>query len=368
MEILNEKHSSSGYAGVSSILLSYVENSLSLLLAIVLICCSCSSPPEKPNIVLVVLDTVRRDLPVLGKQCCAGQSLTPHLDELGAEGTVFTNAWANAPWTVPSHASLFTGLLPSVHQCTGRNLALDTSQVTLAELLAREGYETASFFSNPWLTDRMTGMMRGFQYQFAETGAGTKILHKIDQGGPESLRNISKWLKNRTDDKPFFMFVNFLESHLPYNPPAEFRRTFLPRIPPGSYVSTVWASEFNAGLHAPGLIDWYRVRCLYAGDVNRTDLLLGELVSILRGYELFDSAVMIITSDHGENLGDHGYIDHQFGVFETLLAVPLVIRIPGAPKGKIRDDPVMLTDYFYYRSSTGWGERHPLPASQPITD
>ncbi len=107
--------------------------------------------PPRPDIVLVVLDTVRRDHTGVGG---ASDGATPRLDGLMAEGTAFRNAWANAPWTVPSHASLFTGLLPSEHGCTAASPRLGPDRRTLAEVLAAAGYDTGAFFSNPWLYDR----------------------------------------------------------------------------------------------------------------------------------------------------------------------------------------------------------------------
>ena len=118
----------------------------------------CGAGPERPNIVLVVLDTVRDDYTGVG-----GSEVprTPQLDLIASEGTVFPNAWATAPWTVPSHASFFTGLLPSEHGCTHQAPSLDPSLPTISEILTGAGYETAAFFSNTWLADRTTGLLRG---------------------------------------------------------------------------------------------------------------------------------------------------------------------------------------------------------------
>ncbi len=152
--------------------------------------------------------------------------------------------------------------------------------------------------------------------------------------------------RTSTGDRPFFMFVNILEAHLPYDPPADYREAHLADLAEEDFVGTRWANEVNAGLHGSEQIDWKRVRRLYAGDVAEGDRLLGEIVEKLRSLGLYEDAVVIVTSDHGENLGDHGYTDHQFGVFETLLAVPLVVRAPGRLAPGTRHDPVMLTDLY----------------------
>ncbi|MGH2571809.1 MAG: sulfatase-like hydrolase/transferase, partial [bacterium] len=121
---------------------------------------SCSATPEAPSIVIVVLDTVRRDHTGLGPAGGA-RSCTPELDALATTAAVFPLAWSTAPWTVPAHASLFTGRLPSGHGCSSRDLRLDASVPTLAELLAPAGYQSAAFFSNPWLTDEASRLLRG---------------------------------------------------------------------------------------------------------------------------------------------------------------------------------------------------------------
>ena len=313
------------------------------ILATAILTVSCSQEPPRQNIVVVVLDTVRLDYTGPGG---TGDALTPALDGLAAEGTVFTRAWSNAPWTVPSHASMFSGLLPSSHKCTGRNFTFLSKTPTFAELLGESGYQTVAFFSNPWLSDRLTGMLRGFEGRFVESGRGTEILTTVDQGGGRTVANVSNWLSERGDERPFLMFVNLLEPHLPYHPPADYRQARLSDIPHDYVVTTSTAHELNAGLLEPGDIDFERVSRLYAGDVNTADRYLAELIRLLREHGVYEDAVIIVTSDHGENLGDHGYMDHQFGVFSSLIDIPLVVRAPALLPSGTRGDPVMLTDIY----------------------
>ncbi len=310
--------------------------------AALLLLASCAEPPQGPNIVVVVLDTVRVDRTGAGD----GSSVTPALDALGEEGIVFTRAWANAPWTVPSHASIFTGRLPSSHQCTGRRFAFLPGTPTFAELLAEKGYETTAFFSNPWLSNRLTGMLVGFDERFSETGEGADILNLTDQGGARTLANVSRWLDGRRGGRPFLVFVNFLEAHLPYDPPDDYRAEFLADEPPEFVVTTSWAQRHNARVSTATDEELERAARLYDGDVNMSDRYLGELLRQLREHGLYEDTVIIVTSDHGENLGDHGFLDHQFGVFETLIEVPLVVRAPGTVRPGWSDDPVMLTDIY----------------------
>lgn len=304
---------------------------------------SCSRAPDRPNIVIVVLDTVRLDHTGLGD---SGTSSTPNLDQLASEGTAFSQAWATGPWTVPSHASLFSGLLPSEHRCTGNHWRFSSDAPTAAELLDDAGYETAAFFSNPWLTVQLTGMLRGFEIQEDESGGGTVILNQSDQGGLATVANIGSWLAHRSGDRPFLMFVNVLEPHLPYDPPDAYRREYLADMPRGEVVQTRLAHEVNSGLVDAADLDLGRVRRLYAGDVHSADRHLGAVLQLLRDHGLYDDALIIVTSDHGENLGEHGFLDHQFGVFDTLIEIPLVVRAPGPAATGVRNDPVMITDIY----------------------
>ncbi len=307
----------------------------------------CGQRDTPPNIVFVVLDTVRDDHTGVGG---GSQQLTPNLDLLASQSTVFRNAWANSPWTVPSHASFFTGLLSSGHGCTHQHPRLDTTWPTLAELLGGAGYQTAAFYSNPWLSDRTTGLLRGFALKREAPLAGglpnDPGRYRGDQGGRASVFNVQDWLQQRERRAPFFIFVNFLEAHLPYDPPPDLRQRFSNPRPQEDLVSGAWGMEYQAGLHAFADVDWPRVGELYAGDVMSADRLLGGLLRILENEDLVDQTVLIVTSDHGENLGDHGLVDHQFSVHETLLAAPLVIRAPGRLAPGERNDPVMLTDLF----------------------
>jgi len=286
--------------------------------------CGGGKPP--PNIVLICLDTVRDDYTKMGG---SNAGLTPQLDRLAAAGTTFTNAWAPAPWTVPSHASFFTGFFPSEHGCNHQNLRLPPGKPTLAEILTGAGYRTAAFFSNIWLADQATNLLRGFNFtkQGPMSGGlpGDPGHYRGDQGGRAASRFAAEWLRALPGEAPFFLFVNFLEAHLPYDPDPAFRQGHLTDLPAADQVTIEWSMEYHAGLHPAAQVDWTRVQRLYSGDVGGADRLLGDLWQTLQDLELDQNTVVIVLSDHGENLGDHGLVEHQFSVHETLLAVPLVI-------------------------------------------
>ena len=315
----------------------------------------CESEPQRPNVVIIVLDTLRRDATGLSADSA---ERTPNLAALAEEGVVFTHAFSAAPWTVPSHASMMTGLLPSGHNCVSLRPRLDPRIPTLAQLAGEAGYATGAFYSNPWLSDKATQVLRGFEEQEkAEITGLFQLESKFgDQGGRETAGNVSRWLGGRVDDgRPFLMFVNILESHLSYDPPKAYREAHLGALAPGETVSIAWAHEYNAGLHPHDQVNWSVVKRLYAGDVWSADRFLGEILQSLDREGLSQNTVVIVTADYGENLGDHGLMEHQFSIHETLLAVPLVVRVPAALRerfdlsagtGERCGDPVQTTDLF----------------------
>lgn len=326
-----------------------------LLIAAATLLTGCQRNAKQPNILIVVLDTVRRD--AAGWPTAAtppeltGAVLTPNVAALARRGVAWSNAWSAAPWTVPSHASLFTGLLPSGHGCNGLRPRLKADLPTLAGRLGDAGYETAAFYSNPWLADRSSWLLRGFQLrQEASIGGLTRMMvgeSAHDQGGAASVASFRKWLLGREPGRPFLAFVNILEAHLPYAPQPADLAVAAPGRAAGGGVPIGWGHEYNAGLRDDASVDWPLVRACYAGDVVAADRLFGLILAALRDAGLDGETIVVVTSDHGENLGDHRLFEHQFSVHETLLAVPLAIAGPGiGPGGAVRDEPVMLTDLF----------------------
>jgi arylsulfatase A-like enzyme len=186
--------------------------------------------------VVVVLDTVRADhTSAYGYQ----RDTTPNLARLSARGIRFERAYATGHWSLPSHASLFTGLLASRHGAHTEHLALDSHHPTLAEFLARHGYETANFTGNAWIGPG-TGMTRGFErnheswrsYHVDIMLLANRVYYALmapdwDKGGAETVAGIRRWFSERDTTRPYFLFVNFYEPHGPYqHVPRVFRRRF----------------------------------------------------------------------------------------------------------------------------------------------
>lgn len=291
------------------------------------------------SVVLIVLDTTRAD--ALGAYG-GPPGDTPNFDRIAREGTLFEEVISPSPWTIPSHASLFTGLHPRTHGCWfGDRRWLDDEFDTLADRFAAAGYETAAFLSNGYLF--LTNVLQGFEVRtplfgpvdelvvtrfMRHTGVGWE--RWIDKGAVESVAEIDTWLAERDPSRPFFLFVNLFESHEPYLAPWRDRD-----LPEGvsqlgairstrSFETTLWYSQRRDRGEAEDI-----VRALYADEVRYQDRRLGELLATLERQVGLDRLTLAITADHGENLGEGGRWGHVFALNDPLVHVPLVIRAPG---------------------------------------
>jgi arylsulfatase A-like enzyme len=296
-------------------------------------------PPPGPSVILVSLDTLRAD-----RVGCYGyqeRSTTPHLDRIARTGTRFALTVAPSPWTTPSHMSLFTGLYPTVHAVDApiesKQRRLAPGRVILAELMRQRGYRTAAF-TGAGAISAVFGFWRGFDlYDETPTGAGGREGEDLPVIYPRALR----WLEaNR--ERPFFLFLHTYEIHSPY--------THAEYLEPGRAYS---AEE-------------RRVR-LYDGGIAFADRYLGRLVRDLARLGLSDSTLLLILSDHGEELQERYSTDrcyyHGHHLFDDLLLVPLVMSGPGIASGRVVTDQVSLIDVMpTLLALTGI----PLPDDQPM--
>jgi arylsulfatase A-like enzyme len=301
------------------------------------------APSAPPNLILIVLDTTRADhLSVYGYE----RDTTPNLRAFGEEATRFDRAFATSTWTLASHASLFTGLLPVTHRATQENLRLDDELDTLAELLADAGYETVAFTNNSWISD-FTQLSRGFERVGAMWRRGAD--GSRGEGRHPTNRAVLDWLEAREDERPYFLFVNYMEPHWPYAAPQAYRERF---APPHANPEVVKRSGFPAIRwylrRRPSAPDVLRARVgLYDAEIAHLDATLGDLFDSLRARGELDASLVVVTGDHGENLGDHGHQGHSFTLYDSTLHIPLLIREPGGKgAGTVRRDPVSLTDVF----------------------
>lgn len=315
--------------------------------------------PVAPGSVLwIVLDTVRADhLEPYGAP--VGQ--TPTLARLAAEGTVFTGVASPSPWTVPSHASMLTGLPPRSHgSWYGHRPYLEDAFETLPERYRAAGFETAAFYTNGWL--RVANLLQGFDVAEdtvrrplnkltavrALTYLGLGPEPWIDKGAHHTVAAVSRWLAARDADRPFLLFLNLFEAHSPYLPPARYRK-----LPEG--IGPLDAIRAHRGFdpvrwHAEGRSGGARVRAiraLYRAGVHYQDAMLGELLDAVAARVALDDLVVVVTADHGENLGERGSWGHLFALDEALIHVPLLVRAPGRfPAGARVEAAFQLQDLF----------------------
>ncbi len=291
-----------------------------VLLALAVSGCGCFSgcggapAPEtwkRASVVLVSVDTLRSDrLPAYGYSGVA----TPHLDAFARESVLFERAYSACPLTLPSHTTVFTGLWPPEHGVRdNRGYALPESVATLAERLHEAGYATFGAVSSMVLR-RQTGMAQGFdRYDDALEGSGPPRPGRpfAQRRGERTVEIVRGWLDELPRQRPWFLFVHLFDPHAPYDPPEPFQ----------SYPDP------------------------YDGEVAYTDRVLGLLFEELRARGLYQGALIVFLSDHGEGLGDHVEREHGLFLYREALQVPLIVRLPGGARAGTRlAEPVSLVD------------------------
>lgn len=314
---------------------------------------------QQPNVILIVLDSVRAD-----HLSCYGHErpTTPHIDRLAEAGVRYDRAYAASCWTLPSHASLFTGLYPSRHRTDFDTQALTEGIDTCASFLSRRGYRTASFSCNAFV-GRHTDLARGFDVAVDVEGlagggpglagrlvrAGHRVIRRNfqrDRGAARTWTMTRRWLDEQ-GDTPFFLFLNFMDCHLPYRLAS---RELLHFVDPARRreVARVPMDPFGAmaGKHHYTPSDIDDLRTMYDGALRYLDGYIGMLDDQLARSGLRDQTLVVVTSDHGESFGEHGLFDHQYGLYEPLVRVPVVARGPDLPMGHREDGLVQLVDVF----------------------
>lgn len=304
-----------------------------------------------PNVLVVVLDTMRKDRTSLyGHQ----RPTTPTLEALAARGVKFERGYATSCWSIPTHASLLTGRMPSVHGAHSESFRLPGETETIASIFQRLGYDTAGFSGNPYISAG-TGFSRGFGHWvecwrehvtrrvLVAGPIWMAITHAdVDKGGRDVVASFSDWQGAREDDRPFFAFVNLMEAHSPYQDvPRADLALFVPegtserRIEQAGNASheAQWmgtpVSSEDAALNLD-LID----AATFAADRFLRQLL--ELVD--------EDTIVLVVSDHGDLLGEHDLWGHMTSLYEPLINVPFVMAGPGLPRARVVTDPVSFVD------------------------
>jgi arylsulfatase A-like enzyme len=314
---------------------------------------------QLPDIILIVLDAARWD-----RFGCYGSArgATPTVDSLAGEGRVVETMISNGPWTLPSHGSLFTGLYPSQHGSqwqTGPRLR-DAVEVTMAEWLRTVGYQTVCVTGNN-LVSPDTGLARGFADHVSKRSlrAGRRWAARRAKnmlvGGDFGGRMLNHWLRERLPavNGPLFLFVNYLECHWPYVPPSRFERQVGgPRFGPIEGIrfrtgvgrrSGPWEAIATADERTTEILS-----TLYDAELANADAHVEELLDVLEKADRLreGATVLMVTSDHGEHLGEHGLADHQASLDDHLVRVPFVIWGPGRFAADRRNELYEFVDVF----------------------
>jgi arylsulfatase A-like enzyme len=269
------------------------------------------------NVVLVSLDSLRADH--LGYQGYA-QPTSPWMDRLAAEGVWFPKAFSSAAATLMSHSTMFTGLQPGAHAAQlADKTALAESARTLTEYFRDSGYATGGFTGGTQLS-RVFGFAQGFDTYYDSDGG-------LDTIWPLARR----WMDGH-QDKKFFLFLHTYAVHHPYKPPPPYDRMFDPEykghLPP--HASLALLDRINGGHVRLTPDDLHHIASLYDGGIRFADTFVGELMRYLNDSAISDKTVIVLTSDHGEEFGEHGNVGlHSHTLFNELLHVPVIIKLPG---------------------------------------
>lgn len=300
-------------------------------------------------VVLITVDTLRwdalgyanvdppnSDFPSDSKtELGRSNTLTPNIDALAQASIVFDQARACAPWTLPSCASLLTGISPDVHSAIRPQSRLPSAITTLAERLRKAGYRTAAFGDNPFLRPQ-SNLDQGFDhYAFyprpSVSSIGGELLCRIfgvfnTEVTANGLTELAcRWFTENSGS-PVFLWVHYFDPHAPYSPHASFR----PARPVDTAIEPAleYADDIRSGRFMPSLNDRHYLRKLYEGEVQSVDREIGHLVARLRAMNLDQNCLWVFTSDHGEEFWDHEGFEHGHSLYDELLRVPLLLKLP----------------------------------------
>ena len=321
---------------------------LAALLALAALAGGCgrsSGTAERPrNVVLISLDTVRADhLGCYGR----GRNTSPAIDALAASGVRFADASATAPWTLPSHVSLLTGLYPSRHGVRSYAHRLPAERETLAERLDRHGFQSLAVVNTWTLGEARFAVLQGFPPAGAryvreteESEHGREIVNR----GPRVVEVARELLLAREPEKPFFLFLHFYDAHTDYSPRRSYRRLFVDRYAGSIDGTTRQLLELRARGERLSEADLRYLRELYDAEIRQLDDVLATFFVTLEELGLLADTLIVLTSDHGEEFQEHGGLLHGRTQYQEMLSVPLILRGPGIPRGRVVTEPVSLVD------------------------
>jgi arylsulfatase A-like enzyme len=364
---------------------------------------------QRPNIILIVLDTQRVD-----KLSCYGYShpTSPCLDDFAAQATLFEQAIAPAQWTIPSHVSMFTGQYPLYHQTVQSDRSIPTVLPTVTEILRQNSYHAFAFCNNPLVGVLNTGIQRGFEaffnyasfmpdivpspkvppnllatsFERARRGLAHMVRDIERQFGKSerllalsqesffvpfwsrlgnfkgdvrrSMIDLSRYVRayySDPEEEPFFIFANLMETHLPYWPAKPFVRKYASWVGRDKHARR-FMSRFNTQAYrwaTPMVkplseLEMAALNAMYDAEVAFQDRQLGRLFETLDELDAWDDTMVIVVSDHGEGFGEHNYMGHAFGLYQEVVHVPLVVHFPRSELAGLRvSEPVSTRLIFH---------------------
>lgn len=379
---------------------------------------------KQPNIVLIVLDTQRRDrLSLYGYH----RETSPNIDDFAQGATIFDNAISAAQWTIPAHASMFTGEYPTTHQTLQVHATLDGRFDTVAKLLQTNGYQTTGFCNNPLVGILNNGLKRGFERFYNYCGAVPSVpkrsnhlpkplsnlwefytqqlrrlsypvqnafahsdflfrlsmhptvvplwskLANFKGHTAQSIQDVVDFLKTKSaNNKPQFVFLNLMEPHTPYAPPDTFIKKFASYFKESREARDViraynteayrWLLPIDESM---GDLETTVLSDMYDVEVNYQDHLLGQLLEQLNGAE---NTLTIIVADHGEGIGEHNFMGHSFVAYQELVHVPLIIKFPDGLAAQQRLTENVSTRRIFHTILTSAGIQPPETAYRPAPE
>ncbi|GGK81231.1 sulfatase-like hydrolase/transferase [Haloarcula sebkhae] len=338
---------------------------------------------SKPNIIFIVVDTCRAST---FYNLLEGGKL-PNFESVLDDAAIYENATAAAPWTVPSHGSMFTGLYPSRHGTSANSPNFDPPNAAIAQVLHDEGYHTVGISANPWVSPGF-GFDKGFD-QFktaydlfwggAEIGdirnlssrreqilalservtltssfktigniAYEKFWAKRSDSGAKKITSDALSILDNNHANAQFLFLNYMEPHLDYKPPDNLANDELPdnvELHEARHLNqNPW--KYIAGQESVSPEHFEILRSLYRAEIRYLDTQIGRLLEGLSKKDILDDTCIIVAGDHGENIGDHGLMDHQYCLYQTLVHVPLAIRYPDTVTPRSVTDLVETKDIY----------------------
>ena len=328
------------------------------------------------NVLFVVMDTVRKDhLTPYGYD----EPTTPGLAAFADEATVYDQAVAPAPWTLPVHASMFTGLYPSQHGASQEQPYLPDDVGTLAQAMSAAGYDTACYSSNAWITpytrltagfddqdnffevmpgDFLSGALADFWQKINDNDRMRAVanrlvevgndIHEYFAGGdgadsktPQVVDNTIEFVDS---SEQWFTFINLMDAHLPVFPPEEYREEFAPGVDPSEVCQN--SKEYNSGARDISEQEFEDIRGLYDAEIRHIDAQLERLFDHLKETGQWEDTLVVVCADHGELHGEHGIYGHEFGIYDPLVNVPLMVKAPGEEPRRT-DQQVELQDLYH---------------------